>query len=278
MTSINYTEYSQLQTFDQALVWAVTTLAKANRHPDNKDYQQQASIRADAVNLVSWDIVLDEDGQPFLNYSATFPLVAPNPLASTTGLPQRIPEYVMFEPDPELMAIPATGQGMPALPIPPEIDTLERLVCWLSLIGHQLRDYIAYANALNRLQLVPDAPAFTIGPKGLDWEQPISFSELTALRLVPTLGTDGGGGGGTAGEVFSDFSDTRGPLPLNSEKLAGQVADARDRAEQSSEPPAIPISKGYDSIDTLPQCADQDPKMKAYTMDFQIHETKTGAK
>jgi hypothetical protein len=277
MTSINYTEYNQLQSFDQALVWAVTTLAKANRHPDNKDYQQQASIRADAVNLVSWDIVLDADGQPFLNYSATFPLVAPNPLASTIGLPQRIPEYVMWQPATEPMTIPTNGQGMPTPPIPPEIDTLERLVCWLSLIGHQLREYIAYANELNRLQLVPDAPAFSIGPRGLEWEQPISYSELTAPRFTYSFATDGGGGG-TAGEVFSDFSNTRGPVPLNSEKLAEQVADARDRAEQNSEPPAIPISKGYDSIDTLPQCADQDPKMKAYTMDFQIHETKTGAK
>ncbi len=276
MTSINYTEYSQMQSFDQALVWAVTTLAKANRHPDNKDYQQQVSIRADAVNLVTWDVVLDADGQPFLNYSAVFPLVAPDPLATTIGLPQRIPEYVQFVPDPEPLSLPTNGQGMPAPLIPPEIDTLERLVCWLSLIGHQLRDYIAYVNALNALQLVPDAPAFSIGPRGLEWEQPLSYSELTAPRLVPGMSTDGGGG--TAAEVFADFSDTRGPVPLNSEKLAAQVADARDRAEQALEPPAIPIGKGYDAIDTLPQCADQDPKMKAYTMDFQIHETKKGAK
>jgi hypothetical protein len=66
MTKINYIEYDSLLSFDQCLVWAITTLAAANRHPENKDLLSYVTIRPEAVDFVTWQVQTDADGQPYL--------------------------------------------------------------------------------------------------------------------------------------------------------------------------------------------------------------------
>jgi hypothetical protein len=48
-----------------------------------------------------------------------------------------------------------------------------------------------------------------------------------------------------------------------SSQLAEKIAESID-SQTSNEPKQTDPGQGYDRIDTLPVCADQDPKVKAY--------------
>jgi hypothetical protein len=261
MTRINTDEYNALKSFDQALVWAVITLAEANRSPDNSDLLNYLTIRPEARDFVNWQVQLDSGGQPYLTFSMLFPLVDHNPLQAKPGLPLKIPTYTDFQPVIEPATIPATGQGLPLPPIPAEIETLERLACWLGLIAYQLHDFIRYCNGLNSLNVTGDfnfgLPIYTIDVHGLTFEKPLSESALYAQRGA------GGGGTSTAAEAFAAINGDSPTSPNNAD-LIDKIAEARDQQAATTEPPQVNPGAGYDRIDTLPVCKDQDPSVKAY--------------
>jgi hypothetical protein len=255
MTQINYAEYNQLQSYDQALVWAITTLEKANHHPENSDLMNYVTIRPEARDFVAWDVKFDGEGQPFLSFSMLFPLSEHNPLLGKPALPLKIPTYTDFQPDAEPLSLPANGQGLPVPPIPTEIDTLERLACWLGMIGHQLGEFLGYCSMLQGKGL--GLPSYTIDARGLLFDKPISLGEL--LTVGASLGTESAEGAAAA----FDGGDNS-PVRANNDYLAERISAARDSQAEASEPPQINPGKGYDRIDTLPQCRDQDPSLKAF--------------
>jgi hypothetical protein len=259
MTRINRDEYEQLQSFDQALVWALITLEKANKNPRNLELTEFVTIRADAKNFINSQVQLDATGQPYLTFSMLFPLSDHNPLQASPALPLKIPNYTDFQPEPELLTIPLIGQGLPLPAIPDEIDTLERLACWLGLIANQQAEFLDY---LTGLQSLPGAylPDYTIDIRGLTWDKPYSYSQVYGQR-----GIGGSSEGLTAGGAFDAFEGgDNSPSRPNNEYLSERIAEARDQQAAASEPPQVSPGKGYDRIDTLPVCKDQDPSIKAF--------------
>jgi hypothetical protein len=269
MTKINQAEYDALNSFDQALVWSIVTLAEANRSPANSDLLDNQTVRPEAIEFVQWQVQRDSQSEPYLSFSTTFPLVDHNPLMSSAGLPTKIPNYTNYQPAAEPATI-SGGQGLPKPIIPAEIDTLERLTCWLCLIADQLDELITYCNAINTYNFLIDPfgnasgtsgsqigrPVITIDSHGLSWTKPISESEVYANR--------GASGGGTSSgeQAFAAFDGTTSNP--NTVDLAEKLDEAREQQRSNSEPPQIEPGKGYDRIDTLPVCNDQNPKIKAF--------------
>jgi hypothetical protein len=258
MTKINYTEYESLKSFDQALVWVICRLREANQHPQNKDLLDYVTIRPEARDFARWSTQLDDQGQPYFTASLLLPLIDHQELVSRP-IPARIPNYTDFELPPVPMNIPATGRGFPLPEIPASIDTLERLACWLCLIAYVHGDLIRYINGLNSLAFVTSTPGaskpdLSINAAGLTYSKSLSESELYAVR--------GSGGGGTAAEAFAAFDGT--PQDPNNKDLAEKLEDAREEQRANQEPPQVDPGKGYDRIDTLPVCKDQDPSIKAF--------------
>jgi hypothetical protein len=268
MTKINYAEYDSLKSFDQALVWAVIRLREANLHPDNKDLLDYVTIRPEAREFIKWSPQLDDQGQPYFTASLLFPLIdsqapvsrQPSALVSKS-IPAHIPTYTDFELPPSPMDIPATGRGMPKPEIPAAIDTLERLLCWLCLIGYVHGDLVRYINGLNSLAFVTNTaaagkPDYSITTAGLRFFKSISESELYAQRGAAS------GGNTTAADAFAAFDGT--PQNPNNNDLAEKLEDLREEQRANAEPPQADPGKGYDRIDTLPVCKDQDPSIKAF--------------
>jgi hypothetical protein len=260
MTKINYTEYNSLKSFDQALIWAIIRLREANQHPDNKDLLDYVTIRPEAREFIKWNTPLDDQGQPYFTASLLFPLIDLHSLVTST-IPVRIPNYTDFELPASPMDIPATGRGLPLPEIPAAIDTLERLACWLCLIGSVHGDLLRYINGLNGLAFVTNSPgavkpSYSIGSAGLSYVKSLSESELYASRGA------GGGGSNTAAEAFAAFDGT--PQNPNNADLAEKLEEAREQQRANLEPPQVDPGKGYDRIDTLPICKDQDPSIKAF--------------
>jgi hypothetical protein len=262
MTKINYSEYNQLVSFDQCLVWAVTTLAAANRHPENKDLLSQPTIRPEAVDYVTWQVQTDAEGQPYLTISALFPLLDYSPLTPKYGLVAKIPNYTDFQPPAEPLVVTAAGQGLPKPPIPPEIDTLERLCAWLCLIANQLGEYIDYLNLLqyenHRFYTSYPAPERTIDSRGLTYTKPVSIALLKASNRTPNISTET-----TAAAAFDKLSGDPPEDPRKAD-LQEKLDEAAEQQRANSEPPTVSPSKGYERIDTLPSCKDQDPSLKAF--------------
>jgi hypothetical protein len=259
MTVINIAQYEQLQSLDQALVWAVVSLQAANRDVNNPDLinANYPDIRPEASTLVSWNTQLDSAGQPYLTYSATFPLLDSGPLESAP-LIAGVTAYSFFDPPPQRLTIPATGQGMPAPPIPIEVDTLEKLVAWLSLIAYQLSEYLIYCSALNFAgETTP--PPVTINAYGLSWPKEHPESVVFAPFAGATSGTEFSSAGSEAGAFDGG---KQGP---DNEKLAEKLEQAReDQSAAAANPPSITAPPEYKKIDTLPLCKEQNPDEKAY--------------
>jgi hypothetical protein len=260
MTKINHTEYESLKSFDQALVWAIIRLREANKHPQNTDLLAYVTIRPEARDFIKWSVQLDDQGQPYFTASLLFPLIDLQALVSST-IPARIPNYTDFELPASPMDAPATGRGLPLPEIPAAIDTLERLACWLCLIGNVHGDLLRYINGLNVLAFLSNTPgalkpSYLINSAGLSYVKSLSESELYASRGA------GGGGSVTAAEAFAVFDGT--PQNPNNADLAEKLEDAREQQRANLEPPTVDPGKGYERIDTLPVCKDQDPSIKAF--------------
>jgi hypothetical protein len=260
MTKINHTEYESLKSFDQALVWAIIRLREANQHPQNTDLLNYVTIRPEARDFAKWSVQLDDQGQPYFTGSLLFPLTDTQPLVSS-AIPARIPNYTDFELPASPMDAPATGRGFPLPEIPAEIDTLERLACWLCLIGNTHGDLLRYLNALNTHAFVTNTPGAikpdrSITDAGLTYFKSLSESELYAVRGSTV------GGSATAADAFAAFDGT--PQNPNNNDLAEKLEEARESQRASLEPPIVDPGKGYDRIDTLPTCKDQDPSIKAF--------------
>lgn len=270
MTKINYTEYAALKSFDQALIWSIIRLREANQHPDNEDLLDYVTIRPEARDFIRWRAQLDDRGQPYFTASLLFPLIDKQELVSRS-IPARIPNYTDFELPPSPMSIPATGRGLPLPEIPASIDTLERLVCWLALIGNQHGDLIRYIAALNSFAWLTithaTKPTVSISETGLSYTKSISESEIYAPRYAASgsgggSSTPGAGIDTTASQAFAAFDGT--PQTPNNNDLAEKLEEAREQDRATSEPPQVDPGKGYERIDTLPVCKDQDPSIKAF--------------
>lgn len=262
MTQINRTEYDQLQSLDQALIWAVVTLAEANRNQNNSAMLDYVTIRPEAIDYVNWNVRLDADGQPLFTFSMLFPLVDHNPLETKPGLPLKIPTYTDFQPESEPLTLFPAGVGFPRPDIPPEITTLERLACWLGLVASQLGRFIEYCNVVQvnaiNAQIQATPPPYTLDIHGLVFDR-TTFHQLSSGSPISISGGDSVEGLFTAQE-----GDSSNPQSPNNDYLAEKLNDARDEAG-SAEPPQTNPGPGYERIDTLPICAEQDPKVRAYS-------------
>jgi hypothetical protein len=169
--------------------------------------------------------------------------------------------------------VPTIGQGFPRPDIPAEIDTLERLGCWLGIVANQLGEFIKYCGELQvfafNTQTQGVLPAYTIDIRGL------TFDRDFFVPLIDSSTVSVSGGQTSAEGIFAAQQgvsspgepDNPGtPQSPNNEFLADKLNESRENSSDSAAaPPATNPGAGYDRIDTLPVCAEQDPKVKAYS-------------
>jgi hypothetical protein len=271
MTKINQDELAQIEYVDQALMWCVIELEHANHHPENLYLSDNASVRAEAVDFVSWAVIQDESGNGQFVYNALLPLYNPHPLLQQQSIIECVKSYTVFQLPGEQITYPVGGKGMLLPTIPTYIDTMEKLLFWLVQIVEGVNRYIKLINDL-------------IGAEFVE----------TATAPTPTVSIDDGVVSITGLEAVAPILETQSSSPTTAEGIISQYESSGydpnavpdwymnyvDNLSNSSggdsgtsggggEPKPVDPGSGNNSgnIDTLPVCKEQDPKIVSFSKD-----------
>jgi hypothetical protein len=258
MTSINTDQLAQIEYVDQALVWAIVTLQKANKHPENLQLSDNAAIRQESRDFCNWNITRNSEGVGTFFYSAILPIVNPDPLMDRESIIQCIASYTSFlVPDNEV-TYPTDGKGMRLPPIPAYVNTLEKLVYWLVRLVEIVNQIIVYANKLIAQKQSLEG--------GLD----VVYDAGTGFIATPEIITsgfliEGVGNENTAEGIIAQFDgnddDGRGVPDWYMQGIGLSFYEIK----YASEP--INLGGGNDKgkrVETLPVCKEQDPNVTAY--------------
>ena len=127
MTVINQAELDELIRLDQVLMWSIISINASNLDGRNNYISDNAAIRAESADYITWQIVQDEAGNGRFTFTALLPIVNPHPLQHKNSILDRVWSYSPF--DPNLLTesgIRGYGQGVGGLPF--WIDTTEKLL------------------------------------------------------------------------------------------------------------------------------------------------------
>jgi hypothetical protein len=128
MTKINYTELSNIKYVDQALVWCVIELEHSNHHPNNFYLYDNAAIRAESKDFVSWQVLQDDEGNGQFIFTGLLPIRNLHPLLEEQSILECVKSYTEYLVVDELITFPIGGYGMLLPSIPIYIDSMEKLL------------------------------------------------------------------------------------------------------------------------------------------------------
>jgi hypothetical protein len=131
MTVINQTELARLTKLDQVLMWSIISINASNLDPRNTNISDNAAIRAESRDYITWQVVQDENGKGIFSFTALLPIVNPHPLESKRSILERVWSYSPFDPAMVMDEVePYDGYGfdLPSLPI--WIETTEHLLAY----------------------------------------------------------------------------------------------------------------------------------------------------
>jgi hypothetical protein len=271
MTKINRNELEQIQYVDQALMWCVIELEHANHHPDNTQLSDNAAVRADAVNFVSWAVIQDDTGNGQFVYNALLPLYNPHPLLQQQSIIECVKSYTVFQLPGEQITYPTGGKGMLLPTIPTYIDTIEKLLVWLVQIVEGVNRYIKLINDLIGAEFVETAaiPSPTATIEG----GVVSISGLEAV--APILETQSSSPTTAEGIISQYESSGYDPHAVPDwymnyvDNLSNSSGGDSGTSGGGGEPKPVDPGSGNNSgnIDTLPVCKEQDPKIISFSKD-----------
>jgi hypothetical protein len=140
MTIINESELAQLTTLDAVLMWSIVSINASNLDSRNNYISDNAAIRAESKDYISWSVSQDDKGLGRFIFSALLPLVNPNPFKDKQSIIERIWSYSPFDPTLE-MDIQSNGYGwqLPAIPI--WVDTTEHVLAYCAVLGSAIAKY-----------------------------------------------------------------------------------------------------------------------------------------
>jgi hypothetical protein len=271
MTKINQAELAQIKYVDQALMWCVIELEHANHHPDNFYLSDNAAVRADAVNFVSWAVIQDDAGNGQFVYNALLPIYNPHPMLEQRSIIDCVKSYTIFQLPGEQITYPVGGKGMLLPSIPTYIDTMEKLLVWLVQIVEGVNRYIKLINDLIGVNFVESAaiPTPTVTIEG----GVVSIGGLAAV--APILETQANAPT-TAEGIISQYESSNFDSNAVPDWYLNHIDNLGSSANSSSgtdggggEPKPVDPGSGNNSgnIDTLPVCKEQDPKIVSFSKD-----------
>ncbi len=140
MTVINRTELAQLTRLDQALMWSIVSINNSNLDSKNTFISDNAAIRAESKDYISWSVVQDDKGQGRFVFSALLPIVNPHPLQDKQSIIERIWSYSPYDPQ-MITQSGIVGYGWRLPTIPSWCNTTERLLAYLAIIATKIVKY-----------------------------------------------------------------------------------------------------------------------------------------
>lgn len=137
MTIINQAELAQLSRLDQILMWSIVSINASNLDGRNNFISDNAAIREESKDYISWEVMQDDDGNGRFMFNALLPIVNPHPLQDKVSILSTVYSYSPY--DPNLITedgILGYGWGVP--PIPEWIDTVEKLLAYVAVLGSKI--------------------------------------------------------------------------------------------------------------------------------------------
>jgi hypothetical protein len=140
MTVINESELAQLTHLDQVLMWSIMSINASNLDSRNTYISDNAAIRSESKDFISWSVTRDDKGIGRFVFSALLPLVNPHPLKDKESLLERIWSYSPYDPDLQTEdSVYGYGWQIPTIPL--WADTTERLLAHVAIIGAKIAKY-----------------------------------------------------------------------------------------------------------------------------------------
>jgi hypothetical protein len=137
MTVINQSELAELTKLDQVLMWSIISINASNLDSRNTNISDNAAIRAESKDYITWQVVQDDQGNGRFTFTALLPIVNPHPLEDKINLLSRVWSYSPFDPDMRTEAgIVGYGTNKPILPS--WIDTVEKLLAYVAIWGSKI--------------------------------------------------------------------------------------------------------------------------------------------
>lgn len=269
MTIPKWTEINQIEYLDQLLAYCVVVLDATNKDEDNLWWNNPAA-RANGKNSITWQVVKDDIGQRQFVWTAILDYWNPTPGLSKASLSQSILTITPHQKRDNQITIPSDGRGMRVPPIPPEIDTLERLLWWVVKSIEVCLLYAQHINYCNLSYWVPESLpiiSFGINP----------YIIIPDDTIVPPAGLVGDSGSITVGEAFDNLngglnSDNSSEIPEWMSSALDSIGDVNNNA--NSEPPQqIDIGKPMSPSDPIyvdpnaDVCKEVDPSLANYSKD-----------
>jgi hypothetical protein len=132
MTVINQAELDELIRLDQVLMWSIISINASNLDARNNYISDNAAIRAESANYITWQVVQDESGNGRFTFTALLPIVNPHPLQDKVSILDRVWSYSPYDPNMITEAgITGYGEGISGLPF--WIDTTEKLLAFAAV-------------------------------------------------------------------------------------------------------------------------------------------------
>jgi hypothetical protein len=280
MTVINQSELSQILYVDQALMWCVIELEHSNHHIDNYYLSDNAAVRAESQDFVSWEVTQDSDGNGQFVFTALLPILNRHPLLQQNSIIECVMSYTIFRLTDEQITYPSDGKGMLLPTIPTYINTLEKLLVWLVQLVEGVNRYIKLINALVSVDFVEtvDTPAPTIDLS----EGVVTIAGLEPLAPILAVVDNGTGG---AEENISQYENAGSDPNATPEWYMDAVdnlqiyysSGASGGGGGGGNPEPTPVDPGNGNngglLDTLPVCKEQDPKIISFSKDGLLNIT-----
>jgi hypothetical protein len=140
MTVINVSELSQLSTLDEGLMWSIMSITASNLDPRNNYISDNAAIRAESKDYVSWQLIQDDKGQGKFTFSALLPIVNLHPLQDKPSLLSRIWSYSPYDPS-MIVDVGSIGWGWKIPVLPTWLDSTEQLLAVLAVLASKISQY-----------------------------------------------------------------------------------------------------------------------------------------
>ena len=268
MTKINTSELNQIRYVDQALMWAVISLHAANHHPDNYQLSDNAAVRAESIDYLSWGVIQDDDGQGQFIFTGLFPIRNINPLLEQQSIIQCVRDYTDFTLPALMITYPTSGQGLLLPVLPGYINTLEKLVVWLCGLVEGVNRYIKLINTLIKANFDGTAPVIN-----LSGGVPVITGIQALLPILEGVASDNLSAEGIISQ-FENSSSSPDAVPSWYEDAINNISNpgngsGNSNQQPNSEPQPVDPGNGNkpNSIDTLPVCKEQDLSITSYSKD-----------
>jgi hypothetical protein len=132
MTVINQAELDELIRLDQVLMWSIISINASNLDARNNYISDNAAIRAESKDYITWQVGQDENGNGQFTFTALLPIVNPHPLQDKQSILDRVWSYSPYDPD-MLTESGITGYGEGVSGLPSWIDTTEKLLAFCAV-------------------------------------------------------------------------------------------------------------------------------------------------